>query len=227
MSLATLTTEIRHAVGDTGLLRTHIVLVGLLNGINKRFQTSLHPLSSDAVLYTGAGVEVESGYTFDADTGMVVFTVAPSPGDQYFFEGIVQRFKATDMQYALARAARGLYGVWGATKYVVSGTGATLALTPEPTGHDLQLLVVVSALYLATSTRFEASASSVRLSDSTGAMDITTRGTLLGELVTSLREDLNQLIADSGYSLPRFPSTDFPLDFQGQVWTEARNTIAL
>jgi hypothetical protein len=220
--LAVLITKVRYAVGDEGIYRTHIIPVGMINGANKRFQAAIFPLGTETALFDGAtGAEITSGFTLVADTGLLVYTLAPSIGSQHFIEGYVYRFPTGAVEKALERAGLHLYGVWGSGTYVVAGTGDSLTFTPIPTGLDLQILVVTAALFLIGAFRLTSAAGAIRISDSSGMQDITARAELLGNAVGDLWTELNNLITDAGYTMPRFPSIDYPDDYQGQVWTEA------
>ena len=218
----TLVAEVQSVAGDAGQYRSRIFPIGMVDGTNTRFQSPLVPLGSDAKLYNGAtGAEITTGFTFDSDTGMLVYSSAPAVASQHYLEGTVCRYRSTQVNVALKQAGLWLYGMWGATTYVVSDTGV-VSIAPEPAGLDRHIIVIAAARFLLTTRWADAASDAVRLSDAAGQIDTTSRASRLGEVVRALDTQLFALAQDAGYTLPVLPATaDGPL-YQGQVWSVER-----
>jgi len=215
--------EVRQAAGDLGLYRSHIVPIGMVNGVNKRFQSPLVPLAADAKLYNAAtGDQISTGFALDPDTGMLVYSTAPSAASQHYLEGMLYRYRSTQVGIALKQAGLWLYGMWGATAYVVSESGGIVTLAPQPSGLDWPILVIAGARFLLSTRWADAASDAVRLSDAAGQIDTTSRASRLGEVVKALDTQLFILAQDAGYTLPVLPaSTDGSL-YQGQAWSVER-----
>jgi len=213
-----LVTEVRQAVGDWGEYQTHIVPRGVIDGVNKRFQSSLMPLGGGTKLFDATGNEITSGYSLNVDTGLLVYETAPATGSGHYLEGNVYRYRTSYIQWAIGAAARHLYGVWGADKYPVSLSGTELTFATEPTGIDRAILVLMAAREVLTGQQAYAAAQGMRLTDGLGAVDTTRRAADLQQLLRTLQAKLSLLVRDAGYTLPRFAAIDYASDFEGQVW---------
>ena len=209
--------DVRVLLGDDGIPRSHIVLIGLVNGTNVRFQSQHYPLDTSAALYTGDGVLVSTGYTFDPDTGVMVFDTAPDIGDSHYLEGSVYAYLRSRILSCVRRAGQELYGVWGTTKCIVSGAGESLDLVPEPADNDYALLTLLAAMRVLGGVHAAAAAHGIRSSGPSGTMDTTSRAPELRLLVTELVAQANQIIADAGYNLPKFLGIDYSGYYEGQV----------
>lgn len=209
MSLDTIANAVRQAVGDYGIYRSHIIPNGIINGINRRFQASARPLSSNNTnLYAGDGTEITTGFALNGDTGMLVYDTAPSNGFTHYLEGFVYRYPRTAILSAIECAGHWLRGVWG-TDYVLVGTGESISFSPgEPVSNHYFLLVLSAAWQLITGRWISAAADSIRISDSGGMEDNTSRAPNLADVEKTLKARIEQLCSEMGYSSPRFPAQD-------------------
>lgn len=198
VAISTYLNDVRLLLGDDGVyVLAQNYARPAADGMRKRFEVPMHPLGDDAAVYHN-GTVVSTGYTLDADTGLLVYTSAPAAGTVITVEGTVYDYSDSKLVSCMSEADRMLRNIWENT-FTITGTSSSATIDAEPTVTQRRILALAARYIALGGKRVDLASHWLRTSGPGGVRDTTGRAREVREAVQTAFADLWNELMQGGF----------------------------